>query len=350
MECSPEFVRFFTETLRRNNLRPSEIHKYLVNAWGDNSPSFRSVCRYYQDFSASRRTTFDDRKRSGRPKTAITNEYIESIREAVDNDYHITIEQLVEKTGISHGSVHSIMTVELKKKYLCSTWVAHELAEEHKTRRLQKAEEWLLYFENEGDAISQQIVVIDEKWFYFRSIGTKASNKCWIADSANKPIVVRRQKQDKKCLAIVAVSFSGKVCFEVLPPFKTIDTDIFISFLKRMNRNFKRQSTPLNWENMTLIFDNVRPHISTATHDFLERKRVHVLNQPAYSPDFNLCDRYLFLELEKQRKRINFETREELSEYLGNALKCFHSEILNRQFLYLKNDLQKIIQKHGEYV
>jgi len=91
MQGSKENNRFFTDTLRRNGFQPTEIHKFLVTAWGNAAPSFRTICRYHHDFGSGDRHVLTDAKRSGRPTCSITNENIEKVRLAVGDDCHITI-------------------------------------------------------------------------------------------------------------------------------------------------------------------------------------------------------------------------------------------------------------------
>jgi hypothetical protein len=63
---------------------------------------------------------------------------------------------------------------------------------------------------------------------------------------------------------------------------------------------------------MTIIQDNARSHKSVATMEYLSKRRVSLLAQPAYSLDFNLCDRYLFNYLENQREKAHLTTVQNL--------------------------------------
>jgi len=117
-----------------------------------------------------------------------------------------------------------------------------------------------------------------------------------------------------------------------------------------MQHNFKRQVSPLQWNNLTIIFDKAKPHVSRETTNFLEKKAATLLRQPPYSPNFNLCDRFVFWKLESGRPRDNFESQEDLQQYLQSRLRSMTSVKLQYQFQYLKNDLVKIIECHGDYL
>ncbi|QQP52570.1 Uncharacterized protein FKW44_004758 [Caligus rogercresseyi] len=43
-----------------------------------------------------------------------------------------------------------------------------------------------------------------------------------------------------------------------------------------------------------LMWDNALPHTATDTREFLTRRDVEPVKQSPYSPDLNLCDRFLF--------------------------------------------------------
>ncbi|QQP51239.1 Uncharacterized protein FKW44_012534, partial [Caligus rogercresseyi] len=46
------------------------------------------------------------------------------------------------------------------------------------------------------------------------------------------------------------------------------------------------------------MWDNARPRTTTDTREFLTRRDVEPVKQSPYSPDLNLCDRFLFLKVE----------------------------------------------------
>ena len=234
-------------------------------------------------------------------------------------------------------------------KYVCATWVAHDLSLRNREERVELVTMWLNYFENHVD-VSNNLLVIDEKWMYLKTIGSKAGNKSWITAHQARPRITRRQITDQKCLLIMALSFSGKCCVDILDPFKTMDSNRYIDFLKRVNYNFSRHLNPLPFQNMVLIMDNARPHVSRETQAFIAKKQINILRQPAYSPDFNLLDRFAFNDLERGRKNINFDNKNELLSFVQSHVKTFKFDRMQRQFQYLKNDLQAIINAQGNYL
>ena len=350
MEVSKEAYRFFIETMRRNGSTPGQIFDILSNAWKDESPSKATVYRVYQEMQSGVRTSFEDEKRSGRPKTACIPENADHVQELIKVKPHITIQELAEEVDISQGSVYTIVTVYLQLTSRCSRWVPHSLTDEQKLHRVTVAPEWLGVFQSFSDVdLLHRIVVIDEKYFYHRSLGTKESNRAWCLDSDERPRVPRRTMNDAKSHVICATSFCGRFHFLVLEN-ASVNSEVYISFLSDMHAKFVHERNSLGWKDMILIQDNARPHISKKPTDFLRSKGVRVLKQPPYSPDYNLCDRWLFGTLERKRKKQNFASVHNLEEFLQEALQGLDKAAQERQWVHLKEGLTAIIDASGDYL
>jgi len=64
-----------------------------------------------------------DAPRSRRPIEAATSEIIDKIHDIVLTDRRVKVRELVEATGISHGTVISILHEQLSMKKLSARWV-----------------------------------------------------------------------------------------------------------------------------------------------------------------------------------------------------------------------------------
>ena len=352
MEVSKECYRFFIETLRRNGKTQQEIHQLLQTAWGDESPSLATIYRLYSEFSTGSRGSFQDGERTGRPKSACTAEKVDEINMIIQCDPRVTVDELATETGICHGSVYNILTVNLQLTSRCSRWVPHQLSVTQKHQRVIIAQEWLDAFNNFSsmEELSQRIVVIDKKFFYQRSVGRKVSNRTWNIGEEDRLQIPRQTMFDAKNHVICAITFSGKYHFEVLENKETINSMQYMSFLQDMQGKFVHSRNSPGWKKMILIQDNARPHTSMMTTAFLASKGVRTLKQPPYSPDFNLCDRWLFSKLELLRARKNFTSREELVQFLHEEMGDLERDAVQNQLTYLKMDLVKIIAAGGDYL
>lgn len=350
MNVSKESYRFFIETMRRNGSTATEILQLLSNAWKDKCPSRATVFRVYSDLQSGTRTNLEDGDRSGRPRTSCNRENIDKVDDLVKQNPRITIEELTEEVGISFGSVYTIVTVYLQLTSRCSRWVPHMLTDDQKFRRVEIAHEWLGIMEGRAEAdLMRRIVVTDEKYFYHRSLGSKQSNRAWCLDSEEQPRIARRVMHDAKSHVICAITFTGRYYFHVLHN-ATVNSEVYISFLQDMHKKFVHEQSALGWKDMILIQDNARPHTSVMTTNFIQSKGVRLLKQPPYSPDYNLCDRWLFSTLERQRKDTHFSSGRDLEEFLDKSLRELDKTALQRQWMRLKSDLAAIIDASGDYL
>ena len=85
---------------------------------GEEVPSFETVCRWIRSFADSR-LSFEDEARCGRPRISVTEDNIESTRQLLEANAHVTEEELSTELGISVGSIHTI----LKKRYWSQKFV-----------------------------------------------------------------------------------------------------------------------------------------------------------------------------------------------------------------------------------
>ena len=82
-------------------------------------------------------------------------------------------------------------------------------------------------------------------------------------------------------------------------------TQELATLLNRFN-NLKQNNITL--KELTLQMDNARPHSAALTNDYLGNTGVTMLSQSPYSPDLNLCDRFLFTRLQQHCRGWNMQT------------------------------------------
>jgi transposase len=351
MDITQENIRVLVETCRRNAYSPGEAFTFITKAWGQDAIAMSTIYKLYKEYEEDTRTSFADAARSGRPCSSRTVDNINLVREFLDEDPHITVEELAEVTDLSHGTVQRILCDDLQMKSVIAKWVPHILTKEMKESRVREAKNILHFFQTYRRTIHHRLVVVDEKWLYHRSVGTKDVNRIWTSKmSDERPHVARRLSHDKKIMIIVAMTFHGKNHFEILDNKETVDGDRYLTFLKNMQHNFKRHHEKLTWDQMILLQDNARPHTKATVVSYLAKKGVILLKQPAYSPDFNLMDRFVFTRLEKNRRFQSFESKDEVKQFLTTQLCGISEDELKSQFQHLQEDLRLVIERGGDYL
>ena len=92
----------------------------------------RTVFRWVKAFKAGKFSAEDD-TRPGRPKTSVTKANITVVKIVVEQDAQLSVKDIASCTGISEGSVQTILKKRLDLRKVCARWVSHLLTEEQKT-------------------------------------------------------------------------------------------------------------------------------------------------------------------------------------------------------------------------
>lgn len=349
MEFSREQLTFYISTRLLLGETTVQIYDELVKA-RPGCIGRSTFYKYCQELKESKKDFLTDTRgeHSGRQKTVRTERNINLVKKLMKEDPHLTVDAIAEELSISAGSVYTILTEDLGMKSLTSKWIPHKLMPEHKEQRLALAHEWIKHLQQKEQW--SKIIFVDEKYVYLCTPGHKQANRCWVEDKSQKTTIVKKSPFDRKVLIIVAVTFIGKCHIEILKKHETVNSERYVTFLKNMIHNFSRQQDPLTWTSCILIHDNARPHTSQETKAYLQSQGVSVLQQPVYSPDFNLLDRWYFGQLENRRLTKNFNDEIELSQYVTMAIHDLVKEDDGQQLQQLCEDLTAVISKAGDYL
>ena len=64
------------------------------------------------------------------------------------------------------------------------------------------------------------------------------------------------------------------------------------------------------------MHDNARPHIALMTRTYFENNGITLVKQLPYSPDMNFLDRYVFRNMEFDRRDQHFAIKNEVESYV----------------------------------
>ncbi|EGI61749.1 FLJ37770-like protein, partial [Acromyrmex echinatior] len=117
--------------LRIKDLTPKEIKAELDNVHSTFASAFATVYNWVNEFKRGRTSTYGA-PRSGRSIEAATPEIIDKIHNIVLTDRRVKVRELAEATGISHGTVISILHEQLGMKKPSARWVPRLLTVDHK--------------------------------------------------------------------------------------------------------------------------------------------------------------------------------------------------------------------------
>ena len=103
--------------LRKNGISETKTLEMLSNAFVYNTISRTIVLEWHRRFKVGRNSTEDD-TRIGRPKTSVSGDNVEIMKEMVMSNHQITVEELAEEIFISRGSCHTILCNHFWSDYL----------------------------------------------------------------------------------------------------------------------------------------------------------------------------------------------------------------------------------------
>lgn len=114
--------RALTKFLHLKGKKTQEIKDELDSVYAEASPSFITVKHWVAEYKRSR-TSILDEERSGRPKTATTDEMVDLMHQTVMEDHRLTVKDIAQACGISSEWVHKILHQDLDMKKLSARWV-----------------------------------------------------------------------------------------------------------------------------------------------------------------------------------------------------------------------------------
>ena len=126
-------------------------------------------------------------------------------------------------TGISEGSVQTIMKKRLDLRKVCARWVPHLLTEEQKTQRLKCDREFLKTFKGCNCLVISNLLTGVENWVHMFEPQRRADNKQWKRKDRKRPCIA---VSSKKMLYAIFFNSSGPVVQVPCPSDHTDSTRI----------------------------------------------------------------------------------------------------------------------------
>jgi hypothetical protein len=340
--------KFYVSTRMQLQESTSVIYSDLKRIYGDNCPSRATIYRYA---SPPPPTPSSSSSGPGRPVSVSTPENLVLVDELIRDDRHLSVRQIENITGINRDAVHNILKQGLGRHHVCSTWIPHTLTPKNKELRVGCAKSIksnLCNFANRNRLYAVQ----DETWIFFKPTLPKSRNKVWLAGDEKRPTVVRDTAMTtRKTLLSVIFTANKKFYVQATEKSETIDSEYFVNFLRSCgNKWCMLRSDPTHLSDLLLQFDNARPHVSSITKQFLSRRQVNTLWQAPYSPDLNLCDRWLFKWLKKEFQNTEFTGPQEVVTASLQVLRAIPESVYLREIEKLLDHCQMVIDNGGDYV
>ena len=313
-----ENLRFYVKTRRLLKIPPIEIFNELTSAYGSQAPSYPFVVKWFNFFGDGRESVKDE-PRSGRPRTALTDENIQLVREVIQENPYSTYEEIEELTSLHPPTIQTIIHEHLHLRKITSRYVPHDLSEDNKRESISVCRD-LLSKLDEGKLRLGDIITGDESWFYHRKIGHKQSNASWVGDGESPRTIVRRGRFEPKTMFSIFFKSTGALHISYMDNGKTITANAYIEdSLKPLFKAVARQRPKSGLEKIKLLHDNAKPHVARSVLDYLNDQKVGLIDHPPYSHDLAPSDYWLFDHLKKHQ--VDHEDEKSLNKQLTRILK-----------------------------
>ena len=129
----------------------------------------------------------------------------------VEQDARLSVKDIASCTGISEGSVQTILKKRLDLRKVCARWVPHLLTEEQKTQCLKCARELLKTYKGCNSRAISNFLTGDETWVHIFEPQRRADNKQWKRKDQKRPYVAKRTISSKKMFYAIFFNSSGPV-------------------------------------------------------------------------------------------------------------------------------------------
>ena len=194
-------IRSYIKCRIRLNIDSKQIFNELCGIYGSQTISMRTGFRWVKAFETGKFSVEDD-TRPGRPKTSGTKANIAAVKIVVEQDARLSVKDIVSCTGISEGSVQTILKKRLDLRKVCVRWVPCLLTEEQKAQHLKCVRELLKTYKGCNSRVISSLLTGDETWVHMFKPHRRADNKQWKRKDQKRLCIAKRTISLKKMYAI----------------------------------------------------------------------------------------------------------------------------------------------------
>ncbi|UYV63563.1 hypothetical protein LAZ67_2004680 [Cordylochernes scorpioides] len=207
------------------------------------------VRRWRSWFLEGRQNLHDD-ERSGSPVTATDNAAVAAVRNVVEADRRVTIDEIMIRMPpgieIRRSSIGTIMSDVLNFRKVWARWVPRLLLENHKQQRMVAARAFLEMHQRDGDQLFSRMVTGDESWVHLSTPETKRQSMVWKKPEESAP------KRAKVTISAGKVMAMENFKWEIFthPPYSQ---DLAPSDFHRLPSDFQHSSGTLEASTLRMM-------------------------------------------------------------------------------------------------
>ena len=335
--------------LLKKGLSPKEIHNEMKSTLGEDSPSKATIYNWVNHFRFGR-VTVRDMPRPGRPKYATDEFSVEAVRAMVMRDRRFTVRFIGETLKMCPTSVYSIITQDLMMKKVAARWVPKLLSDEQKEERVRLARQSSRLYEANEDEFLARFVTMDETWVHHFDPETKRQSMEWKNPGSPTPKRPKRSISAGKVMASVFWDAEGIIMIDYLEKGKTMTSDRYCTLLSQLKEKIKSKRRGKLQRGVLYHQDNAPVHKAARSMAKIQDIGFEILDHPAYSPDLAPSDFFLFGNLKKNLRGVQYRSDEEVIEAVEGYFESKNKSFYLAGIKDLKMRWRKCISLKGEYV
>jgi len=323
--------------------KAAECARDICQVYGEGVINESTARKWFAKFRNGE-STLEDKPRSGRPHELDEVE----LKALLKEDGRQTSRELAGKMNCDHKTVLNHLNA-LGFTQKLGAWVPHNLTDKNKENRFLIASQHLARHRGtrgHKHRFLYRIVTGDEKWCIYVNMKQR---KEWVAPERTPKPRVKPAMHPKKTMICVWWNWKGIVHWEMLEKNVTINKELYIAQLHRVNEAIKQKRCDRKGKTI-LLHDNARPHVAQTVKEKIQELGWEVLQHPPYSPDLAPTDFHLFRSLSNQMSGITFDDEDDLKTWITDFFNTRSEDFWAKGIEKLIERWEKVVNSDGEYI
>ncbi len=337
--------------LVKSGQTPIQCWRSLRQVWGDATMCKTQVRVWHKQF-VSGQNEVKDAARRGRPRTRCTAGNFRLIQNLIQENGHLSLTDLSDRTGISRSTIRTILKKDLNMTRRAAKFVPHELSsaqmETRKTICQRNID--LVCKQPDPEEFIQGIITGDEMWLCTSTLDTKVANSAWTKKSDPRPKTLRPDCFGRKTMLTLFCDAKGVILIDFLQPGAAITAEEYCRTMLKLKDAIRRKRPQL-WKGRRFLIhhDNTSPHTADDTQLLMEKWGMKILDHPPYSPDLTPCDFSFFPKLKADLRGRRFTNVAELQKEARHLLFKMDKQVFIDTMHDIVTRWQKCVKAEGAY-
>jgi histone-lysine N-methyltransferase SETMAR len=327
----------------------TQINERLRAVLGNLAPSSATIKRLVVEFRRGRER-LEDAPRAGRPSTAVNHEKLDEINDLIKENRRISIDELCAMTGVSRGSVSTIIHDFLGMSKVSARWVPRMLTMENREIRARISKDLLARYRKDPNDFCQRIITCDETWIHYYDPETKMQSMEWRHPDSPPPRKFKVVPSQRKIMMTIFWDCDGVILTDFLPRGSTINGDYYAGLLYKLKDAILEKRPTKQHRGVLLQQDNAAVHKCNKARAAAAECGFEIIEHPPYSPDLAPSDFYLFPNLKNNLRGNRYAEDNALMSAVEEWLQGQDSAFYKGGIVKLESRWSKCIAVQGDYV